>query len=173
MFCRSRNQGGSSFGQGYRWSCTTWDVTVPRPCKYMYWITNLSSRLGHFRPWSGSCFSCIWLHLIAWTSTSYCLLQKLGCRSCNGTTSSSSTMAHVSRCWPLRCGQLRASCAKFLRRSMKAASRSSKPGRAALAIGITRVWWREVNKGTSHWYNTEYYNVLDTWVPNTFVSHFT
>ena len=40
-------------------------------------------------------------------------------------------MAHIRRCSSLRCKQVSASCAKFLKRSMKAASRSSKPGMLA------------------------------------------
>ena len=48
--------------------------------------------------------------------------------SCMGTAFSSSAAAQTSRCLSPRCGQLNASCAKFCKRCMKAASRSSRPG---------------------------------------------
>ena len=143
MFCRSRNQGGSSFGQGYCW-WTKYCTTLPWMYKtYRQYLSPTVTKLGNV-------YSSIWqlffLRLIAWTSTSYGLTQlhKLGRRSCNGTTSSSSTVAHISRCWLLRCDQLRAPCAKFLRRSMKAASRSSKPGMPALGGPM-----QERDEGTS------------------------
>ena len=75
MFCRSRNQGGSSFGQGCCWwtkSCTTlvYKTLYINIIKYYVlgswdhhyrYLSSTVTKLGNFTRWSGRCFSCIWL----------------------------------------------------------------------------------------------------------------
>ena len=105
MFCLSRNHGGSSFKgeNGKQWQGPSNNIIL--------YMSESNLHPHHPRPiFLNPNHPHPFIHI-----------------SCIGTTFNSSTVAHISRCQLLRCGQVNASWAKFRRRSMKEASRSSKP----------------------------------------------
>ena len=146
MFWRSRNQGGSSCGQGWT-SCTTWDVTVPDP-EVSTRITYLSStrtkptKLGNFLTAAGS-------HLPRSPPEARVpLLDRHNIQ-----------LQHRGPHQPLLTVEIRPTQG-FMRQVPQAFHEGS--------ITFVQTWdastgkpIQECDEGrSSHWYNTEYYNVL-------------
>ena len=79
--------------------------------------------------------------------------------SCMGTASNSSAAAHTSRCLSPRCGHVSASWAKFRRRCMKAASRSSRPQGEWVSSGWMK-WDKKTKVRGPHEVRNWHYSVI-------------